>query len=186
MTNKSIETTETFWRGRRTPAIKKLATATVSWGFTESDVVNANIAANKIYYDCYNGGGCNLSREMGYGERNYSQLEEYVELILKANVGTKFGPINLNSMPETILGHLLKRDENGVYVELELFFEELTNALAEENLDFPVYKLWHLHAENLMTLNPETANTDEWSLMTFGLESERAGYLKGNSRTLID
>lgn len=169
---------KTYWEGKQTEATRILDEATVSYGLTENASVNAHIIANRIYYDVYNNGGGNLFDSWG---RETPTITDYIDIIREADIGMKFGKINLNLTLGTIKKWMLKENDEGDYGELEVFMDEIFEALSKEDLTFTVYKLWHLHDKNLMTINEETANTDEWSLMTFGRISQRAEYIKDSS-----
>lgn len=175
--------TKTYWTGKETSASKSLRGATVSYGLTENAAVNAHIISNRIYYDVYNDNEYNLFDSW---VKSTPKIAEYIDVIKKAEIGTVFGKVNLNFSIPTIKKWLTKFDEkSNSYTELERFMDEINEALVTKDLEFPVYKLWNLHEERLMTIDQDTANSDDWKLMTFGLESERDEYINDNFRTLV-
>ncbi|MEQ2561459.1 hypothetical protein [Sutterella wadsworthensis] len=94
----------TYWKGKETKDSKELSNKMVSIGYTENEVFNAYISLTKIYYDCYNNGGCNLDYD-DYSNQSY--LYELVERILNADIGIQFGEINLEEDVEELLEKLL-------------------------------------------------------------------------------
>lgn len=164
---------ETYWNGKQTDSRKKLSELVkVDMGWTENKFVNAYLAVNKIYYDIYNNGGCNLVDDSMDYNSNYRYLEKLIVKILDGEVGHKFGYINLAKSIESIYFDLMYEDSNGEYIKLENFVDEIYPILASKDLDFKIYKVYQEYEKEKLTFDDMLGHQEGWSIVTFGLEKD--------------
>lgn len=153
----------TYWNGKKTKENDVLSEKMISIGYTENEAFNAYIAVTKIYYDCYNNGGCNLEYD---DYHNTSYLDELTERILNADIGSIFGEINLEDEAEDILEKLLTEDKDGDYVHLELFIDLVIEEISKKNTDFKKYSVWQNFDKELLSYSEKTE--DGWQEVSFG------------------
>lgn len=157
----------TYWNGKETKDSKELSNKMVSIGYTENEVFNAYISLTKIYYDCYNNGGCNLDYD-DYSNQSY--LYELVERILNADIGIQFGEINLEEDVEELLEKLLTEDEDGDYIHLELLMDLAIKEICKKNTDFKKYSVWQNYDRQLLSYSEK--NDKNWSEVSFGNQND--------------
>ena len=163
----------TYWNGKKTKQSELLSNLMVNIGYTENKVYNAYIAATKIYYDMYNNGGFNLEEASHAGE---TYLDRLVEIILKADIGEKFGNIKLTNKSDTILQYLEVEDTENCHPELELFLDDIINEVSNHSLNFKVYTVWTKRDEKLLSLSEQPG--EGWRSTTFGEAEEYEDWIR--------
>ena len=158
---------KTYWGGKKTDALEMLEDKKVGIGYTDNKVYNAYIAGTKIYYDLYNNGGFNVEEKL-QSEDNY--LKRLVEVILSAGIGEKFGKVKLTNKPKTIYYKLKETDDEGDYVNLEQFMDELIEEVVKYDLTFEVYKVWQDYQGRKVSLTQKDG--EEWREVSFGQEDD--------------
>ena len=164
---RNLKMKNTYWGGKKTDALEMLEAKKVGIGYTGNKVYNAYIAGTKIYYDMYNNGGFNIGENL---QREDNYLKRLVEVILTAGVGEKFGKIRLTNKLDTIYNKLKETGEEGYYVNLEQFMDELIEEVVKHDLTIEVYKVWQDYQGRKVSLTQKDG--EEWREVSFGQEDD--------------
>lgn len=176
--------TEIYWRGegKYQKELNELqGKYPVSWGYTESLIMNMLIAVNKLCYDYYNNGGCNLNWS-AYGA-DYEYMEELVDHIKKglttAGHDVIIDGINLDMDSAKLFKELGKRgkESKDYYYNLEVVMDEVIKVAYDNIEPFTIYTVYFDFDNKLISRKLKLR-----SKITFGIKEEEEHWY--NSRVV--
>lgn len=148
----------TYWngQGKWQAELNAINEKIIDWGMTTNPLMNLVISCNKVYYDTYNNGGCNLDMMM-------DSIEEYIKPF-----ASEFTKLRFDVQPKTLIRNLTNE------VKLEKFMDELILYVKDKDLSFEVYTLYFDYEKNLLSETEQPG----FSNITFGLVDEYEGWKK--------
>ncbi len=151
---------DTYWNGngRHQRLLMRLEELIPSYGYTRSLPLNALIAAEHLYYDVHNNGGCNIADCYMRDVRRY--LKPY------------WGEFPVNAF--------LRGDSRRMEQAMDALLEKIGNEPIEA-LDAEEFWFWATNDRKLISLT-EPENKDGWFCMVFGTAVDMAEWAYAHKR----